>query len=580
VLTRVNYADTPSVRVWRFDGSHEDWSFEAYRRNASVRSTEAETREFFRTIREFELYFPAELCRYGVTLIDSPGIADSPQRTAITRQAISSCDAAIVVYNSSALAAEDERSFIRETLTGCGVRVFSIINMFEGDVADERFKAYARRHLAEAFGGETGAHQDIIGRDVHLIDALEAHAGAHAGDSRRTELSGLTAFEHSLGEFLANERQRIHVDRFLKESDRLGGIIELQIRQRQDALRIDADRLERQIESVESQTADMAKRYESLSEIFARHRGGCIDEVRKDFPIMVKGLPAVIEQKLMSTKLPSEGGALSEALAQKKLWHEAHALCEQETNQQALDWLTNQSALQPSIQALLGEVHEQVKRIAPEGAPASPRDELDWRAAAAKLEGGGAGLISDNERLWSTIIGIVVLRDFSMATGASTGFRGLKFNLAAQVVTGVVLGLAGAPLMAVAAGGVIIGMIAGVWGGGIGLAGRIKEKVLEDIKKPGEDGSPSKLDRGCARLLEQFELQIREHFDRTSEKVRAEVLGAVQRRTRQLAAEEAKCRRDLTDNAAIQSSLKQSLLRLAALRQKLTALDIALQQSA
>ena len=86
-LTSIHYAERPWVRAWGFDGSSEEWSIEKYRREGTVRENESDTRDFFRKIREFEMGFPAELCQSGVTVIDSPGTDDIPERTEVTRQA-------------------------------------------------------------------------------------------------------------------------------------------------------------------------------------------------------------------------------------------------------------------------------------------------------------------------------------------------------------------------------------------------------------------------------------------------------------------------------------------------------------
>ena len=152
-LTSIRYAERPSVRAWAFDGTCEEWSLEKYQREGTVRQSENETREFFRSIREFEMAFPAELCQSGVTLIDSPGTDDIPERTEVTRQAIGRCDAAIVVYRSDILAGEDERKFVRETLLRSGTRLFTVVNMQDGRAADER---YQRIRPAATDGGVRG----------------------------------------------------------------------------------------------------------------------------------------------------------------------------------------------------------------------------------------------------------------------------------------------------------------------------------------------------------------------------------------------------------------------------------------
>ncbi|HEX5416279.1 MAG TPA: dynamin family protein, partial [Chloroflexota bacterium] len=67
-LTSIRYADKPYVRIWRFDGKSEDWSLARYLRESTIHDDEKENVKAFQNIREFEVGFPAELCKSGVTL--------------------------------------------------------------------------------------------------------------------------------------------------------------------------------------------------------------------------------------------------------------------------------------------------------------------------------------------------------------------------------------------------------------------------------------------------------------------------------------------------------------------------------
>ena len=273
LLTSIQYAERPWVRAWAFDGSSAEWSLEKYQREGTVRQNESDTRDFFSKIREFEMGFPAELCQAGVTLIDSPGTDDIPERTEVTRHAIGKCDAAIVVYRSDVLAGEDERKFVEQTLTGTGTRVFTVVNLQDGRALDERFKGFVWRRLVTDLGGTPT--QYLQGRDIYFVDARQAEEGKHLADPHKIENSGLAAFEAKLGEFLVNERQRVHIDRFLKSADTSAVTVEQQIRQRQSALQADTEQLRATMESIQPQLVGIRRRYERMPEIFSRYRDRC-----------------------------------------------------------------------------------------------------------------------------------------------------------------------------------------------------------------------------------------------------------------------------------------------------------------
>jgi hypothetical protein len=568
-LTSIRYAERPSVRAWAFDGTCEEWSLEKYQREATVRASESETRTFFRSIREFEMAFPAELCQSGVTLIDSPGTDDIPERTEVTRQAIGRCDAAIVVYRSDILAGEDERKFVRDVLVGSGTRLFTIVNMLDGRAADERYKGFVRQRLAEVCEGDAqGALQDVF-----FVDAKEAQQGKFLADTRRIDSSGLAAFETRLGEFLVNERQRVHVDRFLKTAEHLAATIEQQIRQRTAALQSDSEQLRRALDAIQPQLAEIHRRHECLPEIFRTYRERAVREIRSAFAVVALQLRQSLPDKLMAEKLPSD--KLVAAMHQKALMQEAYAFCESQIGEQVRAWCNGtgsagdsaQKVLQPCLEALLGEVQQEVAAIERQF------DEAQYQVTGWKLgQSDERRLVGQNEQIWSTVLGILLLRDFTMVTGVSTGFRGLAFNLGAQIVAFVGLATVGAPALLVAAGMVGTGMVASVAGGSLGLTQRIKAKVLADVL--------ARLDPVCEQLCNQIEQETAEYFERLSAKIGTEVLAAIEDKEANLRAIADNDRRTHAEKAQMLSALEQSLRRVGALQQELTTVGVNLQQSA
>jgi Dynamin family len=568
-LTSIRYAQRPSVRAWNFDGTSEEWSLEKYQREGTVRQSESETRDFFRSIREFEMAFPAELCQSGVTLIDSPGTDDIPERTEVTRQAIGRCDAAIVVYRSDILAGEDERKFVGETLVGSGTRLFTVVNMQDGRAADERYKGFVRQRLMELC--EVDAQGGL--RDVFFVDAKEAEQGKLLADPRKIERSGLATFERKLGEFLVNERHGVHIDRFLKTADHLATTIEQQIRQRMAALQADSEQLRSALDAIQPQLTEIHRRHERLPEIFHTYRERAVREIRTAFAVVALQLRQSLPDKLMAEKLPSD--KLMAAIHQKALMQEAYAFCERQISDQVRAWCNGtgtegdsaQKVLQPCLEALLREVQQEVTAIERQF------DEAQYQVTGWKLEQPGEQrLVGQNEQIWSTLVGILLLRDFTMVTGMSTGFRGLAFNLGAQIVAYAGLVTVGAPFLLLAAGMIGGGMLASVAGGSIGLTPRIKAKVLEDVL--------ARLDQVCDKLCTQIEEETGAHFERLSSRISTEVLAAIEDKEANLRAIADNDRRTHAEKTQMLSALEQSLRRVGALQQELATLSVNLQQSA
>src|SRR5262245_970463 len=66
-LTSIHYAEKARIRVWKGENRSEEWSLKKYLEESSVKVEAEATRRFFQDILAFELFFPAELCKAGVT---------------------------------------------------------------------------------------------------------------------------------------------------------------------------------------------------------------------------------------------------------------------------------------------------------------------------------------------------------------------------------------------------------------------------------------------------------------------------------------------------------------------------------
>ena len=164
VLTTVHYADKPSVKVKRVDGSSEEWKFDQYLRDSVLTEDNEENERFFEKIMEFQIGFPAVLCKAGVIVVDSPGTDEHPLRTRITETAARQADAAIRPYRSDVLMGEKELkedTKVREA----GTHIFTVVNMWGDNQVDDRLRAYVwNRYVRDHLGGPKWDNQDLAER--------------------------------------------------------------------------------------------------------------------------------------------------------------------------------------------------------------------------------------------------------------------------------------------------------------------------------------------------------------------------------------------------------------------------------
>lgn len=187
-----------------------------------------------------EIFWPVELCRNGVELIDSPGLNEHTTREQITMDYLSIVDAVVFVLSCDALASQSELRVINNNLRAVGHEdVFFICNRFDQirEKEKDQVKKFGLSKLAPLTRrGEKG---------VFFISAADALDGRLAGDEQKVIKSGVTILERELEEFLTTDRGRLKIiepAKYLRQS-----IDEAQrtIPEREAMLRTDREVLEK-----------------------------------------------------------------------------------------------------------------------------------------------------------------------------------------------------------------------------------------------------------------------------------------------------------------------------------------------
>jgi hypothetical protein len=151
-----------------------------------------------------KLYWPIELCKNGVEIIDSPGLNEHGTRTRVTINYLSQVDAVVFVLSCQALASRSEMDVIEQNVRGAGHEsIFFVCNRF--DEVRERERARLVQFGRDKLGGKTGLGPD----GVYFLSALEALEGRLDGDAARVERSGFAPFEKALSRFLVQERGKV-----------------------------------------------------------------------------------------------------------------------------------------------------------------------------------------------------------------------------------------------------------------------------------------------------------------------------------------------------------------------------------
>ena len=155
----------------------------------------------FRSYEKVELFYPLELLKNGVEIIDSPGLNEDETRTKVTKDYLTKVDAILYVLNASAICAGNEMEFVKDDLQGNDFdSVFFVVNRFDQIRPREQpqIRQYAEVKLKEVYKKP----------ELFCISALEALEGRLSQDEERVEKSSFLLLEKRLTEFLTKQKGR------------------------------------------------------------------------------------------------------------------------------------------------------------------------------------------------------------------------------------------------------------------------------------------------------------------------------------------------------------------------------------
>ena len=200
------------------DGTETEIPFEEYKVKAAISETAAvgDRSEELEQSQLSEIIFEhpeLDLCRYGVEIIDSPGLNEHPERTAITMRLLEDTDAVIFLTSALQVLTQGERELLQDLITqlNSGDRnerannLFVVVN-FMDQLQTEADRLQVKQLVANFLQGDRVL---IEGENrIHFISAYQALQANLSGKQNdySDEFKGFTS---SIENFLSTERRVI-----------------------------------------------------------------------------------------------------------------------------------------------------------------------------------------------------------------------------------------------------------------------------------------------------------------------------------------------------------------------------------
>lgn len=440
ILTAVRYGERPTVRAWRHDRTYEDWDLDRFLADARLNPDlgPGEVDPAFADVRQFECEVPSRLCRSGVVLYDSPGLDEDPAREVITRTAMDTSDAAVIVFSSHAPLGHQELEDDAR-LSESHTPLFRVVNLFERrDLDRDGIAARAWNYLV---ADRTGAPRwtseaDLASQRIFLVDAYAALEGRREGDAARVRASGIEELERALGEFLVEDRFAAHMEKHAHSATTLCDEFTRRLAERRAAATIDRETALRNYETMLPAIEELRQRPARLAQEFAEQERLALADLGPSATALVEGIKRDLPGHMEAVELPSQERRLT-VLLQRSLAQEATDEAKRFVLDRVRRWSEDDTGhLHRIIARMTDRLQDAVRREA---------DDIDQQIREIKLALGWEpearmGL-SLGERALAVPIGILAGGPLGGALAAAGGAKAAAAGLGAGIATAVGLSL-------------------------------------------------------------------------------------------------------------------------------------------
>ena len=494
VITRLCFGERKRARLIYRDGRVEEIDLVLMPDELKRRITIAEGTKS--TIEVCEIYYPLDLLRNGVELVDSPGLNESDVHTDITKAFFDRTDAIILVLNCEQAFTHSEKSFLEFELRDRDLRdVFFVWNRFDivrdsPEDVDDLMKLSATK-LESKVGGRSR---------VFYISAKDALLGRMRSDPSLIDRSSIVPFEKALEDFLANERGRVKLRGPVKIAETtIAEGLEKLIPNRESLIRKPIDQLRSLFEQQKPRLEAAERQQERILRTIDRRSESVEREASSLIQGLVLDLESVVERMLCETEIGVWDAVARQQTTSKKILERM----ENAVNVLIQNW--QRAQFQPAIESSFSELELDLN---------DELGELMTNLDALDLEIGGD---SQEQRSPSeTALSRLVLSNTAISDNelagllhfASAGTGNILAGVGLSVAAYVGIAILSFPITAI---GLILGAIggAGAFWGGQRRADEIRKTIMDQVSGALRNDVCDRMVTEAARKISEAILKVK-----------------------------------------------------------------------
>lgn len=443
-----------------------------------------------------ELFYPSALLKEGVEIIDSPGLNENAERTAVTLEYLDKADAIIFLLDATKACAKDEMDTIEDILVPKGFDdMFFVVNRF--DLISTRDQEDIKRFVENKV-------KEYTTNEIFYLSALNALEGKVDCDQvEKLRDSGFLPFEAKLSEFLTKDKGRIKLAKPAKE---LKSILATEalfkaIPSQRTQLSTDLQTLKERYESVKPKLLEYESKKKSLGEglkLKVEHKEGKIaSAIKSQFHVIADMVPAWIKDYAPI----NNPGVFGRRRDVEKVADEIGKHVSSKVKENFTQW--NKDVLVPLVEESATEIFETSDKGLKEIFDGI--DEL-------QSEISGTSNVQDKSSGWTRAFGVAgICCGFASGASLLSGHFDIKTvakALAVDLGIGTSLVLLGIANPILAIGGVILVLWNAIRGGQRVVVQKLKDQLTTEIRNSIINDSDAKSKEIVAKIDIEFQKSI------------------------------------------------------------------------
>lgn len=448
-----------------------------------------------------ELFWPLEICKQGVEIIDTPGLNENESRTKVTKDYLVNADAIVFVLSCIAPCAQNEMTVINNDIISSGHQyIFFVGNRINQIAMNQRERQKA--HIISKLKDKTKFGE----KGIFFVNAEDAKDGRHEHNQAKLAQSGVLEFEKLLNDFLINQRGAIKLSQpIIKTIYSIDKAINETIPNEQRMLNSSLEDLERRLQRELPNLERIKREKAQLKERLTSRIDRIGAEVGEKIEAHLNELEKNMRERVYGVQCDSSISPFSPEDSTKEFTEELIKKLQDKILDEQSTW--QHDSIEPFINSRLEEMSKdfeyKIVNIFLE------IDAMNLRISGSQ-EVNSPGAV---ERIAAMVAGFFGGGIGGAAAGGAMGFS-TEFigTIVAQIVAAIGLMLLGASNPVILVGMILIAII-GMGTMGANAEDRARDKVIEEVLKAMQNEKAS-ITRSAVKTLKQKLLNGTKELDK------------------------------------------------------------------